>query len=298
MNLIRVLSRSALFLLLASSHIPGAVIETTNDATRLAQTLIGSGVTLVGTPQLISASPDQQGIFSGAYDAVGFSNGIVLSTGYVNEIFAPNPAPSESLGGTDGVADSNWGLGGESIDELSAINGLPTTDGNALIFQFSIAQDATIFLNFVFASEEYIDYVGSVYNDAFAFFLDGENITLVEGVPITIENVNPLSNSQYFINNVENSNGLPVAGRNIIFDGLTTVLQVQKELTAGVHEIKIMIADTADGAFDSAVFLQAGTFSTTPTPTEIPEPSTAVLLVLGALGLRVLDRRRKRAALS
>jgi hypothetical protein len=275
-------------------------METTDNAMVLAQTLIGSGVTLVGTPQLISLNPNQQGIFSGAYAEVGFSNGIVLSTGGVQYIFAPNVSPTESLTGGNGAADvsTGWSTNVDSgLAELEALNGgLSTYDGNALIFRFYVEEDTTIFLNFAFASEEYIDYVNTTFNDVFAFFVDGENIALINGDPVAISTVNPIVNSEYFVNNVANTDGYPVAGRNIRFDGITAVLQAQKFVTAGEHEIAIMIADSGDNAYDSAVFLQAGTFSTTPTPVETPEPSTMALLGLGAIGLATLrgyQRRQK-----
>ena len=67
--------------------------------------------------------------------------------------------------------------------------------------------------NYVFASEEYLEYVGSI-NDAFGFFLSGPNpaggnyvnvnLAIVPGTantPVTIDNVNDATNSNYYIDN-------------------------------------------------------------------------------------------------
>jgi hypothetical protein len=63
-------------------------------------------------------------------------------------------------------------------------------------------------------------------------------------------------------------------------------------LSAGLHHIKLAIADQGDGVLDSAVFLQAGSFSDTPPVTTVPEPGTVALLGLGLLGLAAARRRK------
>lgn len=270
----------------------GATITTTTDATALVNAILGSGVTIVGTPTLTFASANQQGIFSGAFAELGFDSGIVLSSGEVDgtKIFAPNEGTIETIGGVDGEPDVNYNLGGEGHPDLDDVAGGFTYDANVLTFSFLLETDATLFFNFVFASEEYIDFVGQNYNDSFAFFLNGQNIALIAGVPVGVDTVNPNINGEYYINNIQNDSGLPNANLNIRFDGLTRVLQVRQELTAGTHQISLMIADTLDDAFDSAVFIQAGTFSTTSTPTEVPEPGSFAFAALGLGALAYLKK--------
>jgi outer membrane protein OmpA-like peptidoglycan-associated protein len=61
--------------------------------------------------------------------------------------------------------------------------------------------------NYQFGSDEYPEYVGSPYNDVFAFFISDENstsnIALVPGksIPVSINNINARSDSAYFIDN-------------------------------------------------------------------------------------------------
>jgi hypothetical protein len=227
----------------------GATITTSSNPVELVQAILGEGVSLVGGATIIYSSGDQQGLFGDAYDLIGIDSGIVLSTGRIDgdRIFGPNIAPIESLGMDDGVADINTDLVGFSLPELHAIAGAETFDVNALSFYFSVENDATIYFNFVFASEEYVDHIGAGYNDVIAFFLDGENMALINGDPISINTINPLVNSDYYINNVDTTDGYTSAGRNIRFDGFTKVLRFEQQVSAGVHRITIAIADAFDG---------------------------------------------------
>ncbi|MCC5611262.1 choice-of-anchor L domain-containing protein, partial [Nostoc sp. CHAB 5834] len=128
------------------------------------------------------------------------------------------------------------------------------------------------------------------YNDVFGFFVDGKNIALlpVTGTPVSISNVNggdPLgTNAQnpVFYNNNDLSDGGPFF--NIQYDGFTNVFTAQaKGLAAGRHKIKLAIADAGDSRYDSAVFIQAGTFSST--RKSVPEPASILsLLAFSAFG--------------
>ena len=90
--------------------------------------------------------------------------------------------------------------------------------------------------DFVFLCEEYIEHINPAtnpYNDVFAFFISGpgivgeQNIALVPSStnPVTINNINPVTNSQYYIDNT--------GGLDIEYDGFTTILEATRtNLTA------------------------------------------------------------------
>jgi hypothetical protein len=144
------------------------------------------------------------------------------------------------------------------------LNAPPTYNASALAFQF-IPSTPWVELTYVFASNEYNQYVNSQFNDIFAFLLNGHNVALLPNstVPVAINNVNnggPLwdnppwsnpSHPQFYIDNVDRhlSNFLP--------RGMTTVMKVQTPVNQGVpNTMKLVIADTGDANLDSYVFLK------------------------------------------
>ena len=109
---------------------------------------------------------------------------------------------------------------------------------------------------------------GSPYNDVFGFFVNGKNIAMIPGTttPVSINNINcgyPYNckegnNSGYYINNDISDGGGSI---NTEMDGLTIVLTATASVTAGqTNHIKLVIADAGDYAFDSNVFIEAGSF--------------------------------------
>lgn len=257
----------------------------------MVNTILGSGITVVGGSVNYTGASGASGTFTdGLSSGIGIDTGIILTSGQASSAVGPNDE--------DNTTTIN-GFGGDS--DLDAL-GFSTNDATVLEFDFETA-GGDLFFNYVFASEEYNEYVNSGFNDVFAFFLDGVNIALIPGTttPVSINNVNggnPLgtdaSNSAYYINNDLNDGG-PFF--DIEYDGFTTKLTAQAlGIGAGTHTIKLAIADVGDSILDSAVFIQGGSFSDTNPgdPNKVPEPtSTLGLLAMGALGGTSLFKRKK-----
>jgi hypothetical protein len=265
-------------------------ITPTTNANTLTNSIVGPGITVVGAPVFVGVA-GQGATFSGGANPVGFPSGIILHTGNVADIPGPNGNGGETLGsGSTSGEDLDVQLGQPGDADIDAITGATSFDAASLSFSFQFGDGSVggdLFFNFVFASEEYINFVGSQFNDAFALLIDGVNVARCNGSTVTINNVNPTSNASCYRNNVTNTNGFPVLGLNTSFDGLTTVLQASVlGLAPGVHTAKFVVADVEDERLDSAVFIQAGTFR--PDPTPIPAPAALALfgLGLGALALR------------
>lgn len=265
-------------------------VTTTSNGTTLANTILGTGITIVpGSVNYVGTST-QAGTFTGGVSAgIGIESGIILTSGNAN--IAPGPNNSDSAGQSLGTA-------GDA--QLTAISGNTTFDANILTFDFTTT-GGDVFFNYVFASDEYNEYTNTSVNDSFAFFLDGVNIALIPNTatPVSINTVNggnPLgvgaSNSQYFVNN-DTSDGGPF--HNIQYDGFTKIFTASAlGLSAGTHTIKLAIADAGDTVYDSAVFIQANSFSDTPT-SQVPEPMSVVLT--GTLiGLTALKLRKRKSA--
>lgn len=235
------------------------------DETVVVESLIGVGISysnVVYQGLLGDADQASIGFFSGAGCVpLGFDEGIMLSSGFVSGAVGPN-----SLGGFSG----NLGTGGDA-DLAALIPGFAVWDATWIQFDF-IPEANNIFIQYVFGSDEYNEYVFSGYNDVFGFFVNGVNIALVPGtsVPVTIDNVNLVNNPAFYRNNSPGS-------FNIEADGMTTVLTATAVVNPGVtNTIKIGVADAGDYSVDSWVFLKTESFSTV--DPEIPISNWALYL--------------------
>ncbi len=265
-----------------------AVTVTGSDAAGLVNEILGSGITVSNISY--SGALAASGKFSGgAASGIVIDKGVILTSGYATN--------AQGLNNSDNITGI-WGSGGDS-DLNGLVPGYPTYDAAVLEFDFESA-GGDLYFNYVFASEEYNEYTNTPYNDVFGFFLDGVNIALIPGTstPVSINNVNGgnpygwgASNPQYYNNNDLNDGG---PYYSLQYDGFTDVFTAQfLNLAAGTHHIKLAIADAGDTILDSAVFIQAGTFSDNPTPPEptVPAPGAAGLVLLG-MGLTGWLRRR------
>lgn len=197
---------------------------------------------------------------------LGLSKGIVLTSGRVLDNFfglgINNPGGSFASTGHNAPGD-------EELDYLSTIQGNNQSSNDACILEMDVfAATNELSFEYVFGSEEYPEWVGSNFNDIFAFLISGPGITgdpnindqlniatLPDGTFVQINNVNNLGNWEYFRNNQ--------IGQSLVYDGLTSdFLGVKKSLTArkdvipcNTYHLKLAIADRGDFAFDSGVFI-------------------------------------------
>jgi len=207
--------------------------------------------------------------------------GIIVSTGDVLDARGPNYATNKSTK-TNNARDSD-------LEELS--NG-KTYDAAVLEFDFTAQGDSLTF-NFVFASEEYPEYVNKKVNDVFGFFITdkatGEKINLAvlpnTSIPITVDNINAKENSEFYIENKPwlsrtmtqwgLQRQIAEYAHTFEYDGFTRTIRVTAPIQNGsVYHFKIAIADVGDRLFDSAIFIEANSFRNN--KTEKLNPITAV----------------------
>jgi hypothetical protein len=264
--------------LVLSASSQALVITPENNGTALANAIAGAGITVSNVSYAGAAGAS--GTFTGGVSSgLGINNGVVLSSGQAVLAQGPNNLSNATA--------NNNGLGYAPLNTLAAAT---TYDATVLSFDFEFdgGLGGDLFFNFVFGSEEYLEFVDSGYNDVFGFFVDGTNVALVPGTsdPISIDNINTTKNPGLF---VDNTSGL----YNTQLDGFTKTLQINlQDLSAGTHKMEFAIADVGDHILDSWIFIQAESFSVNPTnPTSVPEPSGLLLLGLGLLSLVVVRKR-------
>lgn len=251
--------------LVVVSNAHAALVITPNDSgAALANSILGPGITLVpGSVTYSGADVGASGFFSGGASAgIGLETGLILTTGLAANALGPNDEDGKTGPGTT----------------------------STLSFSFSTL-GGDLFFNYVFASEEYNEFVNSGFNDKFQFNLDGVNIALLPGssTPVEIDTVNLGANSSFYNNN---ETGL----FNIQYDGFTDVLTAQAlGLSAGTHTIELTIFDVGDSILDSAVFIQGNSFSDQQTPkpgSSVPDGGTTIaLLGTALLGLAGIKRK-------
>ena len=203
------------------------------------------------------------GFFSSG-DVIGMEKGIILSTGNVTS--APGP-------GSSGNASAATNPNNSDADLLQLSGNGAMNDCNGIEFDF-IPTLSDLTFKYVFASEEYCEFVGA-FNDAFGFFISGpgisgpfangaENIALVPGgggTNVAINTVNHNTNSAYFNPN-DNSCGGTTNTADIRYDGFTQIFtaSIQGLVECEVYHIKLIVGDANDRAYDTAVFLEGASF--------------------------------------
>lgn len=239
-------------------------------------TLLGTGVTVSNINY--SGVSGSIGYFDGSNTNLGISTGIVMTTGTINNNGAGPHGPNNNSGA--GVDNGAGGYSGLS----NLIGGIPTFNAAILEFDF-IPYSDTVRFKYVFGSEEYPEFVGSNYNDVFAFFISGPGIPggtqniakLPNGSAVAINNVNngplnagPCVNCAYYINNGVGNNGPYNSNPYYIqYDGFTKVLQAVSKVQCGqTYHLVIAIADAGDGNWDSGIFLEANSL-TSPVPVQV-----------------------------
>ncbi len=236
--------------LLASSRAPAAITVTSNPSV-LAQAIAhapGSitGASFValppnGTPHATADAP----LDGFPTDGTTFA---ILTTGDASLADQPNSAGDSGAddGGGNVRGGSNWDVSILRID----------LDVPPLANCLSI--------DFRFLSDEFPEYVGSSFNDAFIAELDSSTWT-TSGSTITAPDnfaFDP-SNNVISINAAGVTSMTAGEAAGTTYDGATPLLSASTPITPGSHSLYLSIFDVGDRQIDSAVFLDRLVLSTT-----------------------------------
>jgi len=167
-------------------------LDTTHTERYLVESvLLGNGVKVGNI--LFTGVKHAIGIFEDSSKTIGIFKGIILTSGNAYYSLGPNQS-----------ANKGWANGAPGDEDLNKYTTGFTYDAAVLEFDF-ITEAENLVFNYVFA--EYLEYVGSKFNDVFGFFVSGpgmKNINIARlpytGIPITINNVNHESKVDIIIN--------------------------------------------------------------------------------------------------
>ncbi|MFT5661011.1 MAG: hypothetical protein ACI9TV_001655, partial [Sulfurimonas sp.] len=242
-------------------------------AQQLAEQIEGIGIAITN-PTITHGDDGQRGIFSNGTDiGLEIDEGILLTCMSVDESFTTNDSGGKSITASGTYNDADL----LAIDNRAFYN--------PIIFEFDVTLDENtrlLLIDYQFASEEYNEYVGSQFNDSFGFFISGGDLNQTYNIarvvdsqtfvtvddisnfpPVTVNNVNDgtlgvfddstpedLTNAAFFIDNTGGA-------ITVEYDGLTHTLHAALDnLTPGVtYHFKMALADTADSAWDTGVFV-------------------------------------------
>ena len=249
----RILTLIFLSIIMVSDLSAQINITANTNTVQLVNNFILTGVTATNVNYIGAANT--LGTFNnGNTTNIGMPDGIIMTTGSLVAPFIGSPASNFS-------STSNVFTGDTTLENI--IPGGITYDASSLEFDLVPVGNVLEF-QYVFASEEYPEFVNAGFNDIFGFFINGVNpsggnysdfnIALIPGasIPVSIDNVNASTNSSYFVDN------LGTNGQTIIFDGFTTVLLAHVNVIPyNSYHLKMVIADVGDAIYDSGIFLKA-----------------------------------------
>jgi hypothetical protein len=233
-------------------------------ALQMAQTIFGSGVTIVsasGSPPGASApSYDGDNRSSGIYTGGNTTSpgvtpsdtGVILSTGFVRDFTNSNGSTNTNVRAN---TSSNT-TGDNNNPDFNAAAGTNTYDASYLDIDF-IPTGSTMTMQFVFASEEYPEFQSSIYQDFVGVWVNGAQVSLAVGNNAAGPgNINANTNQNLYNDNTGDQ-------FNTEMDGFTVTMTLKMNVIPNqVNSIRIGIADVGDSSYDSTLLIAADSVQT------------------------------------
>lgn len=246
-------------------------ITTNNNATTLSESLEGAGVTIQNA--IYTGPPNAVGLFENTSEDFPIQRGLVLTTGRATVAAGPNDIENATI---DNTVRNIFGFPINTWPNAWATETAENVSRDAAVLAFDVVPGGNrLKFRYVFASEEYREFVYSEFNDIFGLLISGpgivgrQNLALVPGtnVPVTINTVNNgnddilsiPSNPEFFIDNTPLDSPLREVTQ---YDGLTVLLEAEAEVQpCQTYRIELIVSDIGDPTLDSGVFLEAESFT-------------------------------------
>ena len=233
-------------------HYPREALEQQGGTGRLAATTTDARLALgLGASASVNfGTSDQTGLQVFTTTASGFptqgNSFLAISSGCASTALSANTSASSSC----------------------TLNGLNTSAGQDMV---QVTVDTPVpagtkcwLVDWKFLSEEYPEYVGSNYNDAFLLEVGSSNITISGTNVIAPNNVAyDASGKRISINTLGTLGMSASAAAGTTYDGATSTLTTQAPVTSGTSSLRLIFSvfDVGDSAYDSTVFIDNIRFS-------------------------------------
>lgn len=225
--------------------------DTGATATEMANAIFGDGVTVVSASY--TGWSRSSAVYSNGQLAPGVvpsDTGVILSTGDVRSFTQSSGDPNRSSSTTTDTSGPN------NNSLFNDIAGTNTYDAAWLEVSFIPTAD-TMTMQFVFASEEYPEYLNSQFNDVVGVWINGVQVPITVGTGDTsVNNLGPDTAQNLYVDNTTDA-------YNTEMDGFTVTLTLTIPVVPGeVNTIRIGIADVGDAQYDSNLLIAAGSAQT------------------------------------
>jgi len=232
----------------------GINITASTNAAAMAAALTASGASGIQVNRVELRAHRTEGRSSSGLYSIGTPNnyqlllpGVVISTGNVRDY--------ESGPNTEEGRTTAFGRPATAAQEalLDPITGRGTNNFNHFdVTQLDIYFDMLpgydrVSFKVVFGSEEYIEFVNTLYIDGFGIYLDGSNIAYAADSPININHPDMMAVVETELDGV------------ISLGGTNPVMTFSAPVTGGTanHRLTFIVADTSDALYDTTVFISA-----------------------------------------
>lgn len=226
---------------------------TTNaSATQMANTIFGDGVTVVSASYTGDSS--SSAIYSKgdslSPDVTPGDTGVILSTGKATSFTQSSGDPNRS----GSTSSDTKGVNNDA--DFNALAGTKTYDASWLDVNFIPTGD-TLSMQFVFSSEEYPEYINSIYNDLVGVWVNGAPVEMTIGNgDASVTGINGTNNQNLYVNNTTDA-------YNTEMDGFTVTMTLKMAVIPGqVNSIRIGIADVGDAQYDSNLLIAGNSVQT------------------------------------
>lgn len=225
--------------------------QTNASALSMANTIFGDGVVVTGASY--DGARSSSAIYSNGQLTGGVTpsdTGVILSTGNAKDFTQSNGDPNRDAG-------SSTNSGGLDNDaQFNAIAGARTYDASVLTVDFIPTGDMMT-MQFVISSEEYPEYIGSLYNDVVGVWINGVHVPITVGTGISgVNNINGATQPNLYVDNTQDQ-------YNTEMDGFTLTLSLDIPVLPGVvNTIRIGVADTSDTSYDTNLLIAANSAQT------------------------------------